>query len=149
MTRGAGWEAQLDHWHAGYRARGEADVQRVHPGVKVIGKVSPSGRFSACWAGEGPVDFLGILADGRAIAFDAKSCTAASWSRSAVPAHQVALLDRWDAMGAVTAIALRMPTSRWWLPWPVLRDRARAVCHVADLERWARPIGEQGWIGCL
>jgi penicillin-binding protein-related factor A (putative recombinase) len=149
MSRAAGWEVQLDHWHAGYRARGEADVQRVHPGVKVLGKPDAKGQFRACWAGVGPVDYLGILADGRAVAFDAKSCAAASWSRSVIPDHQAALLTRWSEMGAVAGIALQMPTSRWWLSWAVLRDYERPTLRIGDLERIGRAIGEQGWLSCL
>lgn len=149
MTRAAGWEVQLDHWHAGYRARGQADVQRVHPGVKVLGRPDAKGQFRACWSGVGPVDFLGVLASGRAVAFDAKSCASAMWARSVIPDHQAALLDRWHAMGAATGIALQMPTSRWWLPWPVLRAYERGTLRVGDMERIGQPIGEQGWISCL
>lgn len=149
MTKGAGWEAQLDHWHARYRAAGLADVQRVHPGVRVLGRIDPNGQFRACWAGEGPVDYLGVLPGGRPVAFDAKSTTSATWSRSVIPAHQVRLLDLWDSLGAVTGIALRLPTSRWWMPWPELRGRDKAIQHVGDLERWARPIGPDGWLSCL
>ncbi len=149
MSRAAGWEVQLEHWHAGYRARGLADVQRVHPGVRVIGKPDSKGTFRACWAGVGPVDFLGVVAGDRAIAFDAKSCSSATWSRSVIPDHQAALLNRWDAMGAHTGIALQMPTSRWWLPWAALRDCERPTLRLGDLERIGEPIGDDGWIGCL
>jgi hypothetical protein len=149
MTRAAGWEVQLDHWHAGYRARGLADVQRVHPGVRVLGRPDAKGQFRACWSGVGPVDFMGTLLGGRSVAFDAKSCASASWSRSVIPDHQAAMLDRWTKLGAYTGIALQMPTSRWWLAWSLLRLHPRPTLRVGDLEQIGEPIGDDGWISCL
>ena len=148
MALGAGWEAQLNHWHARYAAQGTAYIARANPPVKMLGKMRAGGRFTAVWAGKGPTDYVGCLSDGRCVAFDAKATRAQAFKRSQVERHQAVMLDAIDRLGGVTGIALKCPHGTWWLDWPALRDFHRASIRAEDLPLVGRRMGSEGWLGC-
>lgn len=104
---GASWERVLEVAHTDYRRAGLADVRRVHP----------PGRRA-----KGPVDFMGVLAGGRAVRFDAK-VRAERFGISELRRHQALQLDVAHRLGGLAGIALRIRSEEsgwWWLDWSAL-----------------------------
>ncbi len=126
-NRGARLEADLDRQHLVYRARGLAEVFRTPPPVRVVSRVS-GGKFKAVFAGAGPPDFAGVLAGGRAVMVEAKTCAATRWKLAKLEEHQAAALARCDNLGglALVVLAYAPTSSAWALPWAALGPRWRA-----------------------
>jgi hypothetical protein len=74
-------------------------------------------------------DFLGFLANGRAIAFDCKSTIGESW-RADLPAHQVDALALVAGIGHLSGLMIGYATQHGepphavWIPWPAARQLA-------------------------
>jgi recombination protein U len=147
-NRGKGWEQQIRVWNDRYRKEGRAWVCRTSAGIKQIGP-SKGGRFQACYAAEGPPDFVGV-ADGRPVVFDAKDCTGRRWYLSQVKPHQARALEAAQKAGALAFVALRFGGDGWVLPWKALRplwlDKAVASLTVADMNDLALVMDGQGWL---
>lgn len=145
MSSGKGWEALLRHWHARYRVQGKALVAQQHPPVQMIGGKGAGGKFTGFFRDDGVVDFMGVLAGGRVVAFEAKESDAASWPMSKLPPHQAAFLAQVHAMGGLAFIALRLRGQAWFVPWSGLNGVASLT--PANLPRLGKPIDfEEGWI---
>lgn len=157
MTRrGGGWEAQLDRLHDRYRRDRLATIFRVHPPVRVL---ADHGRtFQACWGGEGPPDYAGVLAGGRAVLFDAKDCRAKRWSFGKLARHQARDLEACHIAGGLAFVALRIRGQALVLPWAELgprwwawRESTGARASVAGDEAWAIPfdVDTGGWLAAV
>lgn len=134
-NRGKGWEASLAYHHDQYRRDVRAVILRANPPVKVLSAVT-RGRFSACWGGDGPPDFMGYLCDsGRAVCFDAKSCAGPRFPLAQIETHQARDLTAFGPMG-LPFIALRMGASAWVLPWHNALD--------SIWWRWSDGLAERG-----
>ena len=80
----------VDTAHARYRERGVALVSHAPPPFRVLGKPRGPGRVLVQLQ-RGPVDYVGHLADGRAVRFDLKSSQnkrSVALTRALVPDHQ-------------------------------------------------------------
>lgn len=159
MTPAQLWERRLAGWHRAYSLSRRAHIIQTSAPIKVLGQVT-GGRFMACWAGSGPVDFMGVV-EGRAIAFDAKSSEASRWPLKGLHEHQAQCLDSMALAGAVCGVALSCPSGEYWVPWDALgplwwswaRSRATgavsrgaASLSAADLERVGVKMRRNGWI---
>jgi len=86
-TRGDQWEEALSDYHDLLARAGKAHIQRVPTPVTVLGPVKPDARgrrsFPACFAARAGVDFVGVLAGGRAVYLEAKTCSTERWSFAA------------------------------------------------------------------
>lgn len=139
---GLAWQAVLDAFHDDYRRDSRAFVVRANPPVRVLGRPGAGGVFRATWAGDGPPDYLGMLApDGRAVVFDAKNTLDERWAFANLERHQARDLEAGMNRGAFSFLAIRTGLSSWVVPWDRLReswwawftDSGRAASGAASL----------------
>lgn len=116
-NRGVEWERILDARHDAYRRDGLAVVFRTPPSVRLLSRVGRDGQFRGCFRGQGPPDYAGVVAGGRAVAFDAKDCAGERWSFGALERHQARDLEGWSGAGGIAFVALRLAGEPWVLPW--------------------------------
>lgn len=163
-NRGVGWERVLDQWHVRYRAERRAVVWRTPPAVRLLSRVSTAGQFRACFRGEGPPDYAGVVApDGRPVVFDAKDVArAARWPFENLERHQARDLEAVQIAGGLAFVALRIRGAGWVLPWQRLGPwwwewheregraaRGRASIDPTEVD-WSRRMPELGdWLGAL
>lgn len=161
-NQGKAWERLLETRHEEYHAARLAVVYRCHPPVKVLSRVTEDG-FRAAWSGDGPPDFSGVVAGGRAVVFDAKDCDQARWPLAGLHRHQARDLDRAERAGAHAFVALRLQGVCWVLPWTALAKPwsawyatvARAAAGTAslgpdDCRALGRAMPYPGdWLGAL
>lgn len=95
-------------------------VLRTPPPMRILRALS-GGQFVACYATEGPPDYV-LLAQGCAIAAEAKDCVADRWQLSNLHEHQARRLSAWLEQGGLSVVLLRHQPSRthWVLPWAAL-----------------------------
>jgi len=124
-NRGKALERRLELQHARYAEAHRALVFRTPPSVKMVGPVQRGGRFLACFEGEGPPDYAGVIAGGRAVLVEAKTCEGKRWALSLLHDHQARALQRCHELGGVALVVLAYaPTRRAFaLPWATLGPR--------------------------
>lgn len=157
---GKAWEQRLEAWHARYRANGHACIFPTPPKVKVL-SMGRGGRFTGCFAGDGPPDYTGI-AGGMAVTFDAKSTKADRWPLGSVSKGQAQHLSDALRCGSFAFIALDHPSGLWVLPWDSLEGpwrawagaRGRAQAGTASLtaeqiEAMGFRFGVDGWLDAV
>ena len=136
-NRGKALEGRLDAMHQTYAAQNRAFIWRSCPPVKVLSAIRAGGYFSACFAGQGPADYAGVIAGGRAVVIEAKECSAGRWSLANLHPHQAEHLERVHVLGGVAQVVLAYAPTRstWALPWEGLGPRWR---------RWKRGEAARG-----
>lgn len=117
MRRGARLELQLDVWHRRYREDGAATVVKCHPGVRV----DKNGKLF--FSSVGPPDYMGALATGRGICFEAKESAKPSLPLSCLPLHQAQLLEAFHLAGWISGIVGMLPAGYFWFNWADNRER--------------------------
>lgn len=110
-ARGSAWERELAAQHVLYRRDRLAVVWQTHP------RRDASGRYLEA----APVDFLGALLGGRAVALDAKEHAGPRWPLSQLHDHQARDLEAVHLAGGIAGVALRLGGEGWWVPWAELR----------------------------
>ena len=154
---GRAWEAQLQVWHKAYKTNNQAYVIHAPPPVKVLSVVKPDGSFQARWWKKGPCDFIGVVAGGRAVVFDAKHCASDRWPFKSLEVHQARALHAATQSGAFAFVALRMGRKALVLPWTafatVYSDWANgksqhgaASLTLQELRAIATPMDSSGWL---
>lgn len=153
MKRGAAWELQLGIWNEQYRRAGKAFLFRCHPGVNQI-----NGRLT--YASKGPPDFVGCLAGGRTIVFDAKEVSGPRFSFNNLKPHQADAFDNVVKLGGLAFLAIQWMDGhqiigRTWVDWQNLEWRYRAWQHEkgahASITRLSDgvPMSDDGWLPLL
>ncbi len=148
--RGRAWETRLALWHDAYRRERRALVFKTQPPAKLL-----NGRL--VYTKKGAPDFVGTIADGRAIVLEAKSCERRRWPYSLLAPHQASALESAHLLGAISVIALRLGTEPWLIHWGRLRASywawreggGPASLSVADLADLAEPIPADGWLSLV
>jgi len=140
-NRGKVFEELLERWHAGYAARGEADIVKRHPAhIRLRTKLKlPRGRYVAQPTSTGEPDFSGgvkLAGYAYAVKFDAKSTTGRRWSFDDLSPAQADALDQAHKCGTVTFLALSVRGERFVVPW------APGYGGLAD--RWREWQGRSG-----
>jgi recombination protein U len=171
-NRGIGWQRLLENWHDHYRAARRAVIFPAPPSVRVLGQVSKTGRFQACFQGDGPPDYAGLVAPtgpgadagfGLPVTFDAKDCVGERWSLGDLARHQARDLEAWHLAGGLSFVALRFAGlhQAYVLPWSWLgprfwawtdgqavRGEASVTVAAAAAHGWRMPeLGD--WLGAL
>ena len=109
--RGKVLETRLAGRHELYWQRGVARIHKVHPEARNV-----KGRI--VYSGKGPPDFIGVLADGRSVCFDAKeSTTGKSFRLELVPPHQAQDLEAHAMLGGLAFFVVRTTAGEWMVPW--------------------------------
>lgn len=107
--RGKGLERDIDKANEFYRSKGMADIRKVPTPVTVTRK-NKQGRIVDGYftAGEW-VDYVGITANCKPIAFDAKESSESTRfdHMKNVPLHQFNFLKSWNDKGAYTFLVVR------------------------------------------
>ncbi len=118
-ARGDQWERELCVYHQRLAIQGKAHIQRVPTPVTVLGAVSSDARgrraFPAVFAAKAGVDFCGVLAGGRAVYLEAKTCSTERWpfaaalgapTSSRVSGPEWESLSRCQALGGLALVVL-------------------------------------------
>lgn len=113
QASGQRWEQALEAVHALYQRTGQAFVQHQGPPVKNLGT-------RLVTTGKGPTDYGGLLAGGRAVAFDAKTTRHARWKLEMLKAHQADYLGHVAHLGGVAFLAIQTSEGAWVVPWSAL-----------------------------
>lgn len=119
------WEQEVARHHRAALAAGLAFVRKVGAPVKVDGDGLP-----CRWAGVGGADYVGVMAGGRALAAEAKSCVG-RLQRDDLAPHQRNDLARVEEMGGLAVVLVELRAEggallgRWCAPWSELEARWR------------------------
>ena len=151
MRKGKAWELQLELWCKAYQRDGLAFVVKAHPGSKVI-----EGRL--IYDSTGPPDYLGCLAGGRAVAFEAKEIVGNRFPFKNLEIHQARALSRFHQLGGLSFVAVQSMvglrvSQRVILTWGLLGPLYEAWIggnKPAGIDLSAGiPMAEDGWLGKL
>lgn len=124
---GEQWEQEVARHHRAALAAGIGYVRKVGAPVKVGADGLP-----CAWAGLAPADYAGVMADGRAVAVEAKSCVG-RLQRDDLAPHQRNDLARVEAMGGLALVLVELRAEggallgRWCVPWSELEARWRVT----------------------
>lgn len=167
VARGAGEndEALINAACELYAARGLAFISKRPTPTKPLGAPDDRGVFRAVWLEPAGVDYMGVLAGGQAIAFEAKGSGDASLpltrhGKPLLSPQQRRQLDQVTALGGVAGLLVRVqvkprggrPTPAWyWLCWSswqraeaAAAAEQRASIGVELLEAHGRPCAREG-----
>lgn len=138
-------EAQVAAVHARYARDGGPLLAKQATGVRVTGRTK-GGAVVGHWHASAPVDYLGAMPCGRAVALEVKSAaTPGTWrlmsrGECVIRDAQWRALDAYAARGAVVAVLLRLAGWWWWCPWGIVAplilaaiDEGRASLSGAQL----------------
>lgn len=119
-----------------YRREGRAYLQRQYPPVSV----GPDGTLG--YNDKAPIDFLGV-ADGKAVAIEAKSCEGTSWPTSLLRDDQRDALDAFHKAGGSAQIALSFDkhAETYLVAWERLSAFLAAPWRESLTVEWARAYG--------
>ena len=111
-NRGLSLERALERQHEEYRAQGKALITRQYDPSVVV--KFPLARV----IGRAAVDYVGVLADGRCVAFDAKDCAGKRLELSRLQPHQAAYLGEVQRLGGLAGVLARFERARvYWVPY--------------------------------
>ena len=144
MTPWKRWENQLCRWHDEYRRDSIAWVVKTTPPV-VIG---PGGKPVA-WEGEGPPDFVGVVAGGRAVAFDAKHVATRRFPLRNVEVHQARDLEAVADRGGIAFLAIESKGGRYVVRWTTIREAYWSGVPSVVPAEVGTEIGPNGWLGVV
>jgi recombination protein U len=121
--RGTDFEQLLEYSHAIYASKQVALIQKVAVPVRLTRERAAQGRgFVGYYAGKSTVDFIGVLANGRGIALDAKSTrnrTRIPWDTTHFPPHQQQFLRDWSAHGGQALILVEFNVLQRFFAIPI------------------------------
>jgi hypothetical protein len=168
-SRGDQWEEALVAYHDLLARAGKAHIQRVPTPVTVLGAVKPDARgrrsFPACFAARAGVDFVGVLAGGRACYLEAKTCSTERWpfaaalgapTQSRVEGPEWESLARCQRLGGLALVVLDWSSAGagfWAIDFSALETlRAHDAASVGQTtlaglpSTMARPIQGAQWL---
>ena len=168
-SRGDQWEEALSDYHDLLSRANKAHIQRVPTPVTVLGAVKPDARgrrsFPACFASRAGVDFVGVLAGGRSVYLEAKTCSTERWSFAAalgaptasrVSGPEWESLIRCQALGGLALIVLDWSSAGagyWAVDFSALETlRAHDAASIGQTtlaglpSTMARPIQGAQWL---
>ena len=169
QRRGSQWEDALSDYHDLLSRANKAHIQQVPTPVTVLGAVKPDARgrrsFPACFAARSGVDFVGVLAGGRSVYLEAKTCSTERWefaaalvapTASRVPGPEWESLTRCRALGGLALVLLDWSSAGagfWAVDFAaleILRDRGAASVGQTTLaglpSTLVRPIQGVRWL---
>lgn len=111
-NRGLSLERALERQHEEYMAQGKALITRQYDPSVVVD--FPLARI----IGQAAVDYVGVLSDGRCVAFDAKDCAGKRLELSRLRPHQAAYLAHVHRLGGLAGVLTRFERERvYWVPY--------------------------------
>lgn len=104
-----------------YATEGRAIVNKVYEPYRCI-KILQDGKFVGQFTGRAEPDFKGVLKDGRAIAFEAKSTGKSRIQRNVLTEEQMEWLEAQQTMGALAFVCIQIRNQFFAVPWHIWRD---------------------------
>lgn len=141
MRKGELWERKIEGWNRDYSERKLAHIFRCHPGVRQSGE-------KWWYDSEGPPDFIGIVKEGKFVAFDAKvtSLPHARFPLKNVPAHQAFALGRVTRLGGTAFLLVECPVGRFLVPWVRIWSLWVDRVPTVTLLDVGVPLNDEGWL---
>ena len=122
-----------------YADRRRAVIGKVYEPYRCVKKLD-GGRFVGQWTGRAEPDFKGVLRNGQAIAFEAKSTKKSRIQQNALTEEQAEWLNIQDEMGALAFICVQIGDRFFSVPWLVWRDMrstfGKKFLMPGDIERY-------------
>lgn len=136
-NRGLSFERALERQHEEYKAQGKALITRQYDPNVVVD--FPLARI----IGQAAVDYVGVLSDGRCVAFDAKDCAGKRLELSRLRPHQAAYLASVQCMGGLAGVLARFERARvYWVPYELWAAQ-RGLCAAREHGRGNKSIAEK------
>ncbi|MGN0181429.1 MAG: Holliday junction resolvase RecU [Candidatus Ornithomonoglobus sp.] len=104
-----------------YAQRGRAVINKVYEPYRCIKKLE-GGKFVGQFTARAEPDFKGVLAGGRAIAFEAKSTRKDRIQQNVLTREQCAWLEEQHRMGALAFVCVEIGGRFFMVPWRTWRD---------------------------
>ena len=108
--RGMGFECDLNEMHAEYEQTKRAQVHKQFLPTQPV----RDGRWARV-IGRSTVDYVGQLAGGRFVAFDAKDCAGRRIDLGRLQPHQLTFLNVVDAIGGTGFVLVRFERARVYI----------------------------------
>lgn len=109
----------------GYRLDGRANIVKVPEPFRVREKTSATTAY-VYFTEKAQPDFVGVLAGGRAIAFEAKYTSTDRIHQDVVTKAQADALEEYRRLGAVAGVCVGIQHENFFVPWDVfahMKDR--------------------------
>lgn len=136
-NRGLSLERALERQHEEYRAQGRGLITRQYDPSVVV--KFPLARI----VGRAAVDYVGMLSDGRCVAFDAKDCGGKRLELSRLQPHQAAYLASIQRLGGLAGVLARFERTRvYWVPYELWAAKM-GLCEAREGIRGCRSIAEK------
>lgn len=105
-----------------YAAEGRASIIKVPEPFRVLTKNRARGIATVQFTARAQPDYIGCLAGGRMIAFEAKHTDTGRLMQRAVTPTQAAALSEYHERGAVAAVCIGIGNDFFMVPWPAFAD---------------------------
>lgn len=117
-ARGKTLESRLTAQHRLYRAARVAKIDKCHPEARVV-----SGRLT--YTDRGPPDYMGCLAGGRGVVFEAKETKLKRWPFKDLADHQARSLGEYSHLGFRSFIVIMFMghAATRLVMWEDIRDK--------------------------
>ncbi len=119
--RGRTFENLIMEGCEAYARERRAIINKVYEPYRCI-RILQDGKFIGQFTGRAEPDFKGVLRDGRAVAFEAKSTNKSRIQRNALTDEQTEWLETQQTMGALAFVCLQIRGEFFSVPWDVWRD---------------------------
>lgn len=120
--RGRQHEMMIEGGCRHYAAEGRAFIIKVPEPFRVLRKDRARGIATVQFTAKAQPDYIGCLAGGRMIVFEAKHTDTGRMTRRAVTPTQAAALAEYHRRGAVSAVCVGIGDDFFMVPWPVFAD---------------------------
>lgn len=108
-----------------YREEGRAYVIKVPEPFRVITKNRGRGIATVQFIAHAQPDFVGVLNDGRAIAFEAKHTDTDKLHKNVVTPTQAKALENFKKLGGIAAVCAGIGDRFFMIPWEIFSDMKR------------------------
>lgn len=121
MSNGRGHlhEAMIEGACRAYEAKGRAYVIKVPEPFRVIKKNRGRGIATVQFTAHAQPDFVGVLKDGGAIAFEAKHTDTGKLHQRVVTPTQAMALQKFQDLGGIAAVCAGIGGDCFMIPWAV------------------------------
>lgn len=137
--RGQQFEAMIEGGCRFYKARGRAKVEKMPEPFRCL-KKDPRGIATVRFIAHAEPDYLGTLATGRAIAFEAKYTDKDRLLQSAVTNTQGESLQMYSDMKAFSAVCVGIQDEYFMVPWGIFsnmkKNYGRKYITAADVREY-------------
>lgn len=121
-AQGRTLEQMIEGAARAYKIKRRAQVIKTPEPFQVLKKDRRHGRAEVQFTAHAQPDFIGCLAGGRMIVFEAKHTRKDRINQSAVTDTQADALDTYENLGAVAGVCCCVQDSYYMVPWGIWRE---------------------------